>query len=230
MQLSKRLGSVSSLVTPGFRVADIGTDHGYIPLWLIRQGVIPGAIAMDIHKGPLQRAKENIQAYELEEKIETRISDGLGELRPGEADCVVIAGMGGSLVIKILKEGAEVLRTVRELVLQPQSDMEKVRRFLQKEGYRITSEKMILEDGKFYPMMRAEHGRMKELSEIEALYGPCLLKEKNVCLKQFLEREQQTFENVRRSLAESKTTRAKERLLEIEEKIEQIKRAKEKMR
>ncbi len=230
MQLSKRLESVSSLVTPGFRVADIGTDHGYIPLWLIRQGVIPGAIAMDIHKGPLQRAKENIRAYELEEKIETRLSDGLGELRPGEADCVVIAGMGGSLVIKILKEGAEVLRTVRELVLQPQSDMEKVRRFLQKEGYRITSEKMILEDGKFYPMMRAEHGRMKELSEIEALYGPCLLKEKNVCLKQFLEREQQTFENVRRSLAESKTTRAKERLLEIEEKIEQIKRAKEKMR
>lgn len=230
MQLSKRLESVSSLVTPGFRVADIGTDHGYIPLWLIRQGVIPGAIAMDIHKWPLQRAKENIQAYELEEKIETRLSDGLGELRPGEADCVVIAGMGGSLVIKILKEGAEVLRTVRELVLQPQSDMEKVRRFLQKEGYRITSEKMILEDGKFYPMMRAEHGRMKKLSEIEALYGPCLLKEKNVCLKQFLEREQQTFENVRRSLAESKTTRAKERLLEIEEKIEQIKRAKEKMR
>lgn len=230
MQLSKRLESVSSLVTPGFRVADIGTDHGYIPLWLIRQGVIPGAIAMDIHKGPLQRAKENIRAYELEEKIETRLSDGLGELRPGEADCVVIAGMGGSLVIKILKEGAEVLRTVRELVLQPQSDMEKVRRFLQKEEYRITSEKMILEDGKFYPMMRAEHGRMKELSEIEALYGPCLLKEKNVCLKQFLEREQQTFENVRRSLAESKTTRAKERLLEIEEKIEQIKRAKEKMR
>lgn len=230
MQLSKRLESVSSLVTPGFRVADIGTDHGYIPLWLIRQGVIPGAIAMDIHKGPLQRAKENIQAYELEEKIETRLSDGLGELRPGEADCVVIAGMGGSLVIKILKEGAEVLRTVCELVLQPQSDMEKVRRFLQKEGYRITSEKMILEDGKFYPMMRAEHGRMKELSEIEALYGPCLLKEKNVCLKQFLEREQQTFESVRHSLEESKTTRAKERLLEIEEKIEQIKKAKEKMR
>lgn len=230
MQLSKRLESVSSLVTPGFRVADIGTDHGYIPLWLIRQGVIPGAIAMDIHKGPLQRAKENIRAYELEEKIETRLSDGLGELRPGEADCVVIAGMGGSLVIKILKEGAAVLRTVRELVLQPQSDMEKVRRFLQKEGYRITSEKMILEDGKFYPMMRAEHGRMKELSEIEALYGPCLLKEKNVCLKQFLEREQQTFESVRHSLEESKTTRAKERLLEIAEKIEQVKRAKEKMR
>lgn len=229
MQLSKRLESVSSLVTPGFRVADIGTDHGYIPLWLIMQGVIPGAIAMDIHKGPLQRAKVNIQAYELEEKIETRLSDGLGELRPGEADCVVIAGMGGSLVIKILKEGAEVLRTVRELVLQPQSDMEKVRRFLQKEGYRITSEKMILEDGKFYPMMRAEHGRMEELSEIEALYGPCLLKEKNVCLKQFLEREQQTFESVRHSLAESKTTRAKERLLEIAEKIEQVKRAKEKM-
>ena len=158
MQLSKRLESVSSLVTPGFRVADIGTDHGYIPLWLIRQGVIPGAIAMDIHKGPLQRAKENIRAYELEEKIETRLSDGLGELRPGEADCVVIAGMGGSLVIKILKEGAEVLRTVRELVLQPQSDMEKVRRFLQKEEYRITSEKMILEDGKFYPMMRVVPG------------------------------------------------------------------------
>lgn len=230
MQLSKRLESVSSLVTPGFRVADIGTDHGYIPLWLTEQGLIPGAVAMDINPGPLQRAKENVQMYELGEKIETRLSDGLKELKPGEADSVVIAGMGGNLMIKILKEGAEILQTVQELILQPQSDVGEVRSFLQREGYRITSEKMILEDGKFYPVMRAEHGAMEELSDIEALYGPCLLKEKNPCLKQFLEKEQQTFEHVRCSLLESKTPRAEGRLLEIGEKIDQIKRAKEKIR
>ena len=176
MQLSKRLLEVSGLVSYGSRLADVGTDHGYIPIWLTEQGAIRSAVAMDINRGPLLRAQENIRRHRLEEKIKTRLSDGVAELRPGEADSVVIAGMGGSLMVKILKEGKEVLETVKELVLQPQSDICNVRRFLQENGYRIDTERIVLEDGKFYPMMHVVHGKMEPLSDIEAMYGPCLLR------------------------------------------------------
>lgn len=229
MQLSERLLAVAGLVTPGLRLADVGTDHGYIPLWLTEQGVIPGAIALDINRGPLERARENIKLHGLEEKIETRLSDGVAALRPGEAESVVIAGMGGSLVIKILKEGAEVLRTVKELVLQPQSDIDRVRRYLYESGYQITKEKMILEDGKYYPMMYAVRGIAEKLSDIEYLYGPCLLKNRDACLKTCLEKEKGTFRRVKEELAKSGTPRAEERMKEIEEKLEQLKRAEEMM-
>lgn len=229
MQLSERLLAVAGLVTPGLRLADVGTDHGYIPLWLTERGVIPGAIAMDINRGPLERAKENIRAHGLEGKIETRLSDGVEALHPGEAESVVVAGMGGGLVIKILTDGEKALRTVRELVLQPQSDIDKVRVFLQKNGYRIAKEKMILEDGKFYPMMYVVHGTMEELSDIESLYGPCLLREKDACLKLYLEKEGQTLERVKAGLLQSGTPKAEERLVEIEEKLEKLKRAKERI-
>lgn len=227
MQLSERLLAVAGLVTPGLRLADVGTDHGYIPLWLTEQGVIPGAVAMDINRGPLERAKENIRAHGLEGKIETRLSDGVRALKPGEAECVVIAGMGGGLVMKILEEGAAVLEHVSELVLQPQSDIEKVRKFLKEKGYRITAERMVLEDGKFYPMMHVVHGDMGELSDIEFLYGPCLLREKDECLGLYLEKERQTLENVRDGLRKSGTPRAAARLAEVEEELEKVRRAEE---
>lgn len=229
MQLSERLLAVAGLVTPGLRLADVGTDHGYIPLWLTEQGVIPGAIAMDVNQGPLERARENIRNHGLEEKIETRLSDGVAALRPGEAESVVIAGMGGCLMIKILEEGAEVLQTVKELVLQPQSDIDQVRRYLYAAGYQITKEKMILEDGKYYPMMHVVHGIEEQLSDIEYLYGPCLLKKKDACLKTYLEKEGRTLKQIKEGLAKRGTPKAEERMEEIDEKLELLKKAKERM-
>lgn len=229
MQLSERLLAVAGLVTPGLRLADVGTDHGYIPLWLTEQGVIPGAIAMDVNQGPLERARENIRNHGLEEKIETRPSDGVAALRPGEAESVVIAGMGGCLMIKILEEGAEVLQTVKELVLQPQSDIDQVRRYLYAAGYQITKEKMILEDGKYYPMMHVVHGIEEQLSDIEYLYGPCLLKKKDACLKTYLEKEGRTLKQIKEGLAKRGTPKAEERMEEIDEKLELLKKAKERM-
>lgn len=229
MQLSERLLAVAGLVTPGLRLADVGTDHGYIPLWLTEQGVIPGAIAMDVNQGPLERARENIRNHGLEEKIETRLSDGVAALRPGEAESVVIAGMGGCLMIKILEDGAEVLQTVKELVLQPQSDIDQVRRYLYAAGYQITKEKMILEDGKYYPMMHVVHGIEEKLSDIEYLYGPCLLKKKDACLKTYLEKEGRTLKQIKEGLAKRGTPKAEERMKEIDEKLELLKKAKERM-
>ena len=155
----------ASLVTAGYRLADVGTDHGYIPIVLVQEGRIPSALAMDVNQGPLKRAEEHIKEYQLDSYIHIRLSDGVQNLQPGEADSVLIAGMGGALVIKILQEGKEVLKTVKELILQPQSEISKVRKYLHKQGLVIIDEDMVEEDGKFYPMMKVVHGEPEEYEE-----------------------------------------------------------------
>lgn len=196
MELSKRLNAVACLVTPGNRLADVGTDHGYIPIYLTEERKVPHAIAMDVNKGPLVGAREHIQEAGLSEKIETRLSDGMKMLHPGEVDTVVIAGMGGALTILLLEDGKNVADQLKELVLQPQSELGRVRSWLQEHGYCIADEDMVLEDGKYYPMMRVVHGSMEPLREIEALYGPVLLKKKHSCLKEYLCWEKGIKENV----------------------------------
>ena len=139
----------ASMVTPGSRVADIGCDHAHTGIWLIQNGIASKVIAMDVRKGPLKKAHENLKLYGLEGTIETRLSDGLEKLNEGEADTVIIAGMGGTLTVEILKKGLEKIAAARELILQPQSDIGMVRRFLRENGFSITQEKMCKEDGQF---------------------------------------------------------------------------------
>ena len=143
LQISRRLKAVAALVSPGLVLADVGCDHGYIPIYLIQKGQIPRAIAMDINQGPLLRAREHIREWGLEAYIETRLSDGLKALEPGEAQCLVIAGMGGPLMERILTQGAPVLKDMKELILQPQSEIGHFRQFLAENGYRIIEEDMV---------------------------------------------------------------------------------------
>ena len=153
-ELSERLRAVADLVDDGMVVADIGTDHGYIPIALVQEGRCPRAVAMDINIGPLDRARAHIQAAELSKKIDTRRSDGMKELKAEEADCAIIAGMGGALTIKILEESSATARSLKALILQPQSELYKVREYLAEQGYEILAEDMVLEEGKFYPIMK----------------------------------------------------------------------------
>ena len=171
MELSKRLQAVADLVTAHYKLADIGTDHAYIPIYLTQQKKITEAVALDVNEGPLQRAEEHIRENGLEAEIETRLSNGFQALQPGEVQSAVIAGMGGGLVIRILTEGAEVVRKLEECILQPQSEIEKVRAFLLEKGYEFLEEDMVCEDGKYYPMMRVEHGSMKLPAKGELEYG-----------------------------------------------------------
>ena len=156
MVISKRLQQIADMVTFGSVPADIGTDHAYVPIRLVKNGVCPKAFAMDIGTGPLSRAREHILGEGLEDRIETRLSDGLAALGPGEADTVIIAGMGGALTVRILDDGARALEQVKTLVLSPHSEIEKVRSWTEKHGYEITDEEMLIEDGKYYTVMRAE--------------------------------------------------------------------------
>lgn len=226
MELSKRLKAVVELVTPGMRLADVGTDHGYIPIYLTEAGVIPSAIAMDINKGPLERAKEHIREHGLEGKIQTRLSDGLKNLQMNEADCMIAAGMGGGLVIRILSEERDTAGSLKELILQPQSEIDSVRKYLTEEGYRIVAEDMVYEDGKYYPMMKAVPcmagaGEIP-YSEEELEFGRVLLQQAHPVLGQFLEREMEIQNRILSALESQESVRAKKRMEEISYRIEWI--------
>lgn len=224
MELSKRLQAVADLVTADYKLADIGTDHAYIPIYLTQQKKITEAVALDVNEGPLQRAEEHIRENGLEAEIETRLSNGFQALQPGEVQSAVIAGMGGGLVIRILTEGAEVVRKLEECILQPQSEIEKVRAFLLEKGYEFLEEDMVCEDGKYYPMMKAKPGEMtgESWKPEELEYGKYLLATAHPVLKQFLEREIQICHGVLESLAKQDTERAKERRREMEEQIQHV--------
>ena len=162
ISLSERLLMSAKMVTKGSRVADVGCDHAHTGIWLIKNDIASKVIAMDVRKGPLEKARENIKLYGLDGIIETRLSDGLEKLSVGEADSIVIAGMGGTLTVEILKNGIEKAAAARELILQPQSDIGMVRRFLRENGFVITQEKMCKEDGKYYNSMRAVRDHFSE--------------------------------------------------------------------
>ena len=162
-------------MTPGNRLADIGTDHAHLPIWLCQQDIIPSAIAADLRPGPLDAAAANIRQACLSERIETRLSDGLSGFREGEADTLTIAGMGGRLICRILGQKPELTNQFREILLQPQSEIGEVRRYLAVHGCSIVQETCTEEDGKFYPVIRAVpvlSGTMNRLTEEEEAIGP----------------------------------------------------------
>lgn len=224
IELSKRLQAVADMVTPGLRLADVGTDHGYIPLYLVSQGIIPSAIAMDINKGPLSKAKEHIEEMGLSDKIETRLSDGLAAVSSEEVDVMITAGMGGGLVIHILSAEKETADGLKELVLQPQSEIMKVRAYLCEQGYRIIQENMVYEDGKYYPMMKVVKGEPEIYTPEELEFGKCLLQEKHPVLKQYLMWEVTHQEEILEALKKQDSQRARERCAEVEKRILEIKR------
>lgn len=226
MQLSKRLEAVASFVTEGNRVVDVGTDHGYIPIYLVEIGKTKDAIAIDINRGPLERAESNIKKSGLEDRIKTRLSDGLRMLRKDEADTVVIAGMGGSLIIKILSEGKEVLKSVKELVLSPQSEISLVRKYLNEEEFSIIEETMLKEDGKYYTVMKAVRGKMKQELLKEHLvffdYGEYLLRKADPILKEFLLKEENACRIIEGELLKQDSEATRTRLTEIRQQLKSI--------
>lgn len=228
MQLSKRLAAVAGLIRTGSRLADVGTDHGYIPIYLVSNGSCQEAIAMDIGKGPLQRAKEHIDRYGLNHQIETRLSDGVQMLRPGEVDCMVVAGMGGQLTIHILETGKNVVAVMKECVLQPQSEINKVRKYLWEQGFSIVEEDMVFEDGKFYPMMRVIPGQQQNIPEeryeVYAKYGQCLLQNRHPVMLEFLKKEYETNQKLIEQLS-AQLPRTIDRVDELELQLEIIRQA-----
>lgn len=224
MQLSDRLYMNVSLVPKQARVADIGCDHGYAAIWLVGNGIAEKAIAMDVNEGPIQRAAEHVKQACMEDRIECRRSDGMENLCAGEADTLMIAGMGGPLMIRILREGKEVVEQAETLVLQPQSEIGEVRRYVRENGFRIAKEKICEEDGKYYFAIKAERsaaGRQDVWSEEwQYSYGTYLAEKKDPVLRRYLQREREKYLSIIARLGHG--AKQNERKCELQHKINEI--------
>jgi tRNA (adenine22-N1)-methyltransferase len=228
VRLSKRLKAVASLAGACVTLADVGTDHGYIPVYLVGCKRAERAIALDVNPGPLQRAKEHIRQYGMEGQVEARLSDGLAALATGEADQIVIAGMGGGLMMRILSEGQEVAREAKRLVLQPQSEIAAFRGFLWRNGYRIEAEEMVYEDGKYYPMMAVRAVGNLVIGQGDKLaqkFGALLLEGRHPVLKEYLLRQRGQKEGILGKLKEQGRGDIEARVSEIERDLMDIERA-----
>lgn len=216
----------AALVPECDRVADIGCDHAYTSIYLVSGGTAKRALAMDVKQGPLLRAEENIARYGLCERIETRRSDGLAALAVAEADCILISGMGGQLMIDILQKGWEKVLAAKCIVLQPQSEIARVRAFLHKMNYRIAAEDMCEEDGKYYTVMRAQ--KAEEASETcepspeEYVFGARLLAAKHPVLKSYVKREIGQRQEILAGLSGQETERGNKRRAELLEELLQL--------
>lgn len=178
MQLSERLGAVAAFVTPGSIVADVGCDHAYTSIYMAENKIASHIIAMDINEGPVRIASDNVNAYNMQKYIEVRQSDGLKSLAASDnIDTVLISGMGGNLMIDILKSNNPVMSSVKELVLQPQSDICRVRHYLHDNGFKIIREKMVVDGGKYYTVIKAARGQQTFDREYEYIYGKYLIEE-----------------------------------------------------
>ena len=235
MDLSRRLQIVAQAVTPGHRVADVGTDHSYVPIYLIKNKCCETAIAMDVNRGPLERAQEHIQQEGLTGQIETRLSDGLKKLSPDEVDTVVIAGMGGDLICRILRQNSEFFEKGTEFVLQPQSEWFKVRHLLHGNNYRISNEWFLKEDGKYYVVLKAVKAEKEARDslyypeETDYIYGHLLIQEKHPVLLEYLRKEKdkkmaiaETLSGAVSGLAENET-REQKRNIRYKELLEEVK-------
>ena len=194
MKLSKRLQTIADFVKKNSVVADIGTDHAHIPIYLIENNIIEKAYACDINKGPLEKAKENIANFGVSEKIVLRLSNGLDKMSNKEVDTIIIAGMGGELIIDILNRGKVFFDKKNTFILSPHTKTDEVRDYLIRKGFTIIKEDMCIDEGKFYTVMEVRYtGNTVMYSEAELLYGKYLIENKHPVLLRFLKKEEEKY-------------------------------------
>lgn len=224
MKLSKRLQTIADFVKKGAVVADIGTDHAHIPIYLIKNNIISKAYACDINAGPLEKAKENINYYGIK-NIELRLSNGLEKLKTDEADTFIIAGMGGELITDILDRGQGFFDKKNTFILSPHTKIEEVRNYLLRKGLKILKEDMCIDEGKFYTVMEAVYiGKTFSYTKGELLFGKYLIDNKNPVLFEYLKKEKQKYLSIISTdgINDTRRRELKDRLDIIEETINEM--------
>ena len=172
ISLDERLSLCAEFVRNGAKIADIGTDHAYLPVWLVQSGRVNSAIAADVRQGPLDNAVHTIELYSLSDKIKTVLSDGLDKISPDEADDIIIAGMGGELIVKLIDCTPWLKDKRKRLILQPMTRPETLRRYLCSNGFEIISEKACISCYKSYSVMLCGYdGKVRECDDEYAYIG-----------------------------------------------------------
>lgn len=191
MKLSARLLRIACLVPDDAVVADIGTDHALLPVYLVVTGKCPRAIATDVRPGPLEIARETVKAFGAGRQIDFRLGFGLTVLEPHEADAVVIAGVGNRTIVEILERSPHIRATIRRFILQPMVGAGALRRWLLAHGFRLAEENLVREDGRFYELLAAEPGQeavaCQPLVDLGLEVGPRLWERRHPLLQAFIE-------------------------------------------
>lgn len=171
IKLDDRLAAVAALVRPGSRVADVGTDHAYLPVWLVENGICPSAIASDIGEGPLDSARHTVTAAYLTDRISLRLGDGLSRIEAAEVEDIVIAGMGGETIAAILDAAPFVQDRRLRLILQPMTRGEELRCWLLTHGFAVREEHLIRDKHHLYPVMAAEYTAAAPAEDVLSYYA-----------------------------------------------------------
>lgn len=231
LKLSMRLMAVANEVPVGSTVADIGSDHAYLPCYLCLKGRIRYAVAGEVAEGPFSSALSQVHTLGLEDFISVRRGDGLEILKPDEVGTIVIAGMGGKLIRNILQQGKEKLTNVQRLVMQPNVASDLVRHWLAENGWELKKESILEEDGQTYEVLVSERGDgyrpYRDLGDTGFLYGPFLMMEKNDAFQKKWKAELQKWRIINRQMARADETEAiaerrkqmKKKILETEEML-----------
>ena len=216
IKLSQRLQAIADMVPEGAKVADIGTDHGFLPCWLAQQKRAELVIACDVNEQPLALAQKNIGDYQVADTVTTRLGNGLQVIKPGEVDVVTIAGMGGSLMLEILEASPSVVDKLRRIILQPNVGVEAIRVWAEKNRWQIVREELVRENDRFSVIIALEPGRsLQPMSAVELYLGPKLLAEQHPLLGLYISEEWDKTQKILAQLAQSENEEShrKEKML-----------------
>lgn len=216
IKLSQRLQAIADFVPQGARVADVGTDHGFLPCYLAQNNQAVKVYACDINEQPLALAQKNVADYNVGEIVSTRLGNGLAVIEPGEVDVVTIAGMGGSLMIEILDAAPLVVDKLNRIILQPNVGAEAVRIWAEKNRWHIVEEQLVRENDRFSVIIAMEPGRsLNSMTPVELFLGPELLKQQHPLLGLYISEEYDKAQMVLEQLAksDSEESRHKEQML-----------------
>lgn len=218
MKLTPRLQAIADLVEQQEMIADIGTDHGYLPIYLIETGKVKSAIAADINEMPLQKAKEISLEYGYEEQMDTRLGSGLEVLRAGEVKTVVIAGMGGVLMTELLAHDLKITNSIDKFIFQPMVASDILRVYLNENGFEIVDEEIAIEGKKFYEIIVAKPNAIGQnfTDENDAIVGPVLKNKVGEQIDAFYKFKLSKYKNIYQSIKQNSKKDANEELVELE--------------
>ncbi len=217
--ISKRLEKLANLIPPGKNVADIGTDHAYLAIYLVKNNLANKVLAIENNDNPLKIARKNIKKYGFENKIELRKGNGFKNIVFNEVDISVIAGLGGLTINSILNDSIEIAKNMKYLVLQPMSDVNLVRAYLIAHGFKIVDEELVFEDGRYYEILLVNKGKMNEMDDMLLEIGPILLKKQHRLLTGYLEEKIFHYRKIINSLNMSSKVGSQEKKKYLEAKV-----------
>ncbi|MGK0467657.1 MAG: tRNA (adenine22-N1)-methyltransferase [Clostridium sp.] len=223
MELSTRLKTIVNMMEKCDSIIDVGTDHGYVPIYLVQNGLVNSAIASDINSGPVEKAKRNVRENKLSPKITCRQGSGLSTVKEGEVQVAIIAGMGGNLIRDILEADLIVVKKLEYVVLQPVQNAEVLREYLYNTGYDIICEDICFDDGKFYEIIKAKYNTVPLV--VDRIYyeiSEKLLYEKHPVMQQFIGFKLKKYLKVYHTLNEN-TIASKNRKEQLYPLIERLK-------